>query len=117
MMDQIVEFNSGSRHPDIVFRMGRVLKGHVNAERATIFGKVYSGSFIGPAIQSVQFHEAICLAVRRAMDMWSIIWKASQSSEGCKIDYLKTDLECKMRNTRLQNFKLFSSSPTTFLQT
>jgi hypothetical protein len=66
-------FNTGNRQPSVVFVMGRILRKQIKADKQTIFGKLEGTHLLGPAMDAVQFHEAVCRAARRAVDAWSIV--------------------------------------------
>jgi hypothetical protein len=58
MSDQIRNFNSGTGHANVVFAIGRALKGHISNEKRTIFRNPNSfGARIGPANQALHFYE------------------------------------------------------------
>jgi hypothetical protein len=58
-----------------LFMIGRALKGHINTERKTIFGKpsLNYDSRIGPANRAVEFFSFQCAAARAAVDTWCLM--------------------------------------------
>jgi hypothetical protein len=61
MVDQVCNFNSGTGHANVVFAIGRALKGHINNEGEKIFGVDYSFDvFIGPQIKLLTFTNFTC---------------------------------------------------------
>jgi hypothetical protein len=74
MVYQIRNFNSGTGHANVVFVIGRALKGHVNNDWQTIFGNRFIfHTRIGPANHALQFYEFQLKSYRKAVDMWTII--------------------------------------------
>ncbi len=72
-VDHINEFNSGGQGANVVFAIGRALKGHVSANKREIFGHgVDSDSLIDTANQAILFYDFQLSACRRAVDAWSI---------------------------------------------
>lgn len=71
-LDQVRKFRSGKSRPPIIFAIGRVLKGNINADKKEIFG---SGDnfelFVGPAYQAIDFFIVQSFAARRAVDTWT----------------------------------------------
>jgi hypothetical protein len=72
MSDQIRKFNSGSGHANVVFAIGRALKGHIDNEKRTVFGEGYI-YLIGPANQALHFYEFQLQSYRKAVDSWAIV--------------------------------------------
>jgi hypothetical protein len=67
-------FNAGSGPPDVVFAIGRALKGNIDKEKKTIFGSIYDfASLVVPANQAVQFYMFQLQSYRKAVDTWTII--------------------------------------------
>jgi hypothetical protein len=74
MVDQIRDFNSGVGHATVVFVVGRALKGHVDNEKGTIFGRGYNfDTYIGPANQALHCYEFQLQSYRKAVDSWTIV--------------------------------------------
>jgi hypothetical protein len=74
MSDQIRNFVSRSGHAKVVFVIGRTLKGQIDHEKRTIFGKDYKfDSWIGPANQALHFYEFQLQSYRKAVDKWTIV--------------------------------------------
>jgi hypothetical protein len=58
MFDRALNFNSGAGHANVVFVIGRALKGNIENEKRTIFGNGDSfDACISPANQAFQFYE------------------------------------------------------------
>ena len=66
-------FNSDLSLAPVVFMIGRGLKGHVNAERKTIFAQHYQSSRIDPANRAVAFFSFQGTAARAAVDTWCLM--------------------------------------------
>jgi TPR repeat protein len=76
MSEQMRNFNSGTGHPNVVFAIGRALKGHINNEKRTIFGYGNDYSFdayISSANQALCLYEFQLQSYRKAVDNWTII--------------------------------------------
>ncbi len=74
MSGQIQNFSSGTGNANVVFVMGRTLKGQIDSEKRTIFGEGYRfDSRIGPANQALHFYEFQLQSYRKAVDSWTII--------------------------------------------
>jgi hypothetical protein len=75
MRNQIHNFNNGTGHATVVFVIGRALKGHIDKNKRTIFGKVeYDfNSRIDHANRALHFYEFQLQSYRKAVDMWTII--------------------------------------------
>jgi hypothetical protein len=74
MSNQVLNFNFGTGHSNVMFAIGRALKGHINNEKRTIFGEVYSfDTYIGPANQALRFYEFQLQSCRKAVVSWTII--------------------------------------------
>ncbi len=74
MSDQIHNFSSGIGRAKVVFAIGRTLKGQIDNEKRTIFGKGYRfDAYIGPANQALHFYEFQLQSYRTAVDCWTII--------------------------------------------
>jgi hypothetical protein len=72
MVKHVSKFNCGLGCAKVLFAIGRALKGSVNMEKGEIFG-YNAGSRIGPAKQAIAFFESQVLAVRRAVDTWTLV--------------------------------------------
>jgi hypothetical protein len=74
MSEQIHNFNSRTGRANVVFAIGRALKGHINNEQRTVFGSGDSfDARIGPANQALHFYEFQLQSYRKAVDIWTII--------------------------------------------
>jgi hypothetical protein len=68
------EVHSGCRNANVVFALGKALKGHIDNEKRTIFGEGYIfDARIGTANQAVQFYEFQLQSHRKAVDSWTIV--------------------------------------------
>jgi hypothetical protein len=73
LIDQMRNFNAGNGQASVVFAMGRILRKQIEVDKQMIFGKLEGTYLLGPAMDAIQFHEAVCRAARRAVEAWSII--------------------------------------------
>jgi hypothetical protein len=74
MVDQIRKFWTGTGLANVVFAIGRALKGHINNEKRTVFGSSYMfDARIDPATQAFHFYEFQLLSYRKAVDTWTIV--------------------------------------------
>jgi hypothetical protein len=73
LIDQIRSYNAGTGQASVVFAMGRILRKQIKVDKQMIFGKLEGTYLLGPAMDAVQFHEAVCRVARQAVDAWSII--------------------------------------------
>jgi hypothetical protein len=74
MRGQIQNFVSGAGCGNVVFAIGRALKGQVDNEKRTVFGNGYNfDTCIGPANEAVRFYEFQLRSCRKAVDSWTII--------------------------------------------
>jgi hypothetical protein len=74
MFDQIGDFRSGTGYANVVFAIGRALKGHINNEKRTIFGEASRfDAYIRPANQALHFYEFQLQSYRKAVDSWTIV--------------------------------------------
>jgi hypothetical protein len=73
LIDQMRNFNAGNGQASVVFAMGRILRKQIKVDKQMIFGKLEGTYLLGPTMDAVQFHDAICQAARLAVDAWSII--------------------------------------------
>ncbi len=74
MSGQIHNFSSETRNANVVFAIGRALKGYVDNESRTIFGR--SNNFctrIGPANQALHFYKFQLQSYRASVDSWTIV--------------------------------------------
>jgi hypothetical protein len=73
-MDQIHNLNIGTGSANVVFAIGRALKGHVDNEKRTIFGKCFSSDiYFGSANRALCFYEFQLQSCRKAVDSWTIV--------------------------------------------
>jgi hypothetical protein len=55
---ELPELGSGTGNANVVFVIGRALKGHINNEQRAIFGNPNSfDAYFGPASQALNFYE------------------------------------------------------------
>jgi hypothetical protein len=74
MSGQIFNFNSGTGHANIVFAIGRALKGHIDNEKRAIFGTTFNfDSYSGRANQALHFYEFQLQSYRKAVNSWAIV--------------------------------------------
>ena len=67
-------FDSDPSLAPAVFMIGRMLRGHINAEKGEIFGQSFKfASRIGPANRAVAFFSFQCAAARASVDMWCLM--------------------------------------------
>jgi hypothetical protein len=69
MYKQICSFNSGTGHAKVVFAIGRALKGHVDNEKRTSFGRGYPNfdTYIGPQIKLFIFSNFKCSRIEKQL--------------------------------------------------
>jgi hypothetical protein len=74
MSEQIDKFNSGSGQANVIYAIGRALKGHIFNEKGTMFGNDYMyGHHIGAANQVLHFYEFQLQSYRNAVDTWTLV--------------------------------------------
>jgi hypothetical protein len=75
MEDRMRDFHSGTGgHPNVVFAIGRALKGQINGETRTIFGNARGfETYITSANQAVDFYEVQLESCRKAVDVWIVV--------------------------------------------
>jgi hypothetical protein len=74
MSEQMLKFNAGNGFANVVFVIGRILKGHFDKEKRTIFVRIASfDTYIDPASQALHFYDFQLRSYRRAVDTWTII--------------------------------------------
>jgi TPR repeat protein len=74
MSDKICNFSFGSGSAEVVFVIGRALRGHIDNEKRKIFGTDYrSDAHIGPANQALRFYIFQLQCYRKAVDSWTIV--------------------------------------------
>jgi TPR repeat protein len=74
MSDPINDFSSGTEHTNVIFAIGRALKGHIDNEKRTIFGSDYNvDSLLDPANQALQFYNFQLRSYRKAVDTWTLV--------------------------------------------
>jgi hypothetical protein len=75
MSDQVRNFGSGIGHADVVFAIGRAVKGHIDSDERTIFGEgdYDFDSRIDRANQALRFYQFQLQSYRKAVDSWTII--------------------------------------------
>ncbi len=63
---------AGKYRPSIVFAIGRVLKGNVNAEKREVFGESHNFNYwVYPSYRAIDFFIAQSFAARQAVDTWT----------------------------------------------
>jgi hypothetical protein len=75
MKDEMWKFERSGKNRDVVFSLGRALKGNVDVNGKTIFGKEVTmvDLNLDPAINAIRFYEEQLAACRRAVDDWSML--------------------------------------------
>ncbi len=74
MEESVREFNSGNGYANVVFAIGRALKGHIDNELQTIFVKYCNFKVnIGPANQALSFYNFQLQSYRKAIDTWTLV--------------------------------------------
>jgi hypothetical protein len=72
MKQQIRHFNR--KRTNVVFVIGRALKGKIDKEKRTIFGKGFKfDSYIDSANQALHFYNFQLQSYRKAVDSWTIV--------------------------------------------
>jgi hypothetical protein len=72
--EQVRRFETDPSLGDVVFMIGRFLRGHVDVEEKRIFGKKLKfDARVGPANRAINFFTAQCAAARKAVDAWCLI--------------------------------------------
>lgn len=84
--EQMRLFNFDEARPDVVFALGKSLRGHVDAMQQQLFhlraseddvwDEIDPGRHercVGFATQAVQFYEDTLLAARKAVDAWTLV--------------------------------------------
>jgi len=67
-------FESDPSLASVVFMIGRVLRGHIDAEQRAIFDVSYDyDNWISPANRAIDFFTAQCAAARKAVDSWCLM--------------------------------------------
>jgi hypothetical protein len=74
---QISDFMSGTGHANVVFAIGRALKGHVDNEERTFFGRKYSPNSFAANVEranhALSFYEFQLQSYRKAVDYWTLV--------------------------------------------
>jgi hypothetical protein len=66
-------FNRGTGHANVVFAIGRALKGQINNEEQKFFGSGYKcDTRIGHTNQALHFYEFQWQSYRKAVDSWTV---------------------------------------------
>jgi hypothetical protein len=74
IVGQMFNFNSATGQAKVVFVIGRALKGHIDNEKRTIYGKSYNFDVrIDPANQAFRFYEFQLQSHLKAVDSWTIV--------------------------------------------
>jgi hypothetical protein len=72
--EEMRNFIGGTGKANVVFMIGRALKGHVDLEKRLIFGKTYKfDSQMRLAKQAFQFYKHQLQSYRRAVDWWTLV--------------------------------------------
>jgi TPR repeat protein len=73
-LNEIMDFNAGTRKANVVFVIGRALRGHVDLEKRFVFGKTYKcDSQMRLATQAIQFYKHQLQSYRIAVDCWTLV--------------------------------------------
>ncbi len=74
---EINKFNSGFRRVNIIFAIGRVIKGHIDNKNQSLFGKTFIvfSDTMNAANQALQIYDFQLQSYRKAVDTWTIIGK------------------------------------------
>jgi hypothetical protein len=75
MRHQIHNFGFGTGHANLVFVIGRAMKGHIDNEERTIFGRSVSNfnACIDLSNEALNFYEFQLQSYRKAVDSWTIV--------------------------------------------
>jgi hypothetical protein len=74
MCNQIQNFKNGTGHAEVVFTIGRALKGQVDKEKGTIFGIDYFfETYTVAANRALHFYEFQLQSYRKAVDSWTVV--------------------------------------------
>jgi TPR repeat protein len=74
MEEQICNFRFGIGHANVVFEIGRALKGHIDNEKREIFRSANKfDSRIVPATDALQFYNFQLESYRKAVDTWTFV--------------------------------------------
>jgi hypothetical protein len=74
MSDQIRNFNSGIGHANVVFVIGRALKGQIDSKKRAILGIFTQfNAYVGPEYQALHFFKFQLQSYRKAVDSWTIV--------------------------------------------
>ncbi len=75
MAEEVGHFNSGTGHANVVFAIGRTLKGHIDNKKRHLFGSphYHFDTLIGPANQAVGFYKFQLQSCRKAVDTWTVV--------------------------------------------
>ncbi len=74
MVEPIRKFNSGTGHANVVFAIGRALKGHIDNEKGKIFESAFLfESRINLANQAVHIYNFQLQSYRKAVDTWTLV--------------------------------------------
>jgi hypothetical protein len=72
--EQMINFKGGTGRANVVFMVGKALKGQIYLDKRLIFGATYEyDSFIGPATQAFHFYNFQLQSYRRAVDCWTLV--------------------------------------------
>jgi hypothetical protein len=69
MEEQVHKFKCGTANANVIFAIGRALKGHTNAETGSTFGEY---DFFDEATQALQFYKFQLISYRKAVDNWTL---------------------------------------------
>jgi hypothetical protein len=73
MKEMIMDFNAGTRKANVVFVIGRALKGHVDLEKGLMFRANYECEAQRPAKQAFRFYNCQLQSYRRAVNCWTLV--------------------------------------------
>ncbi len=73
MVKQVLQFDAGAGHEDVIFAIGRAVRGNINMREKSILGSNCLFDWrVSYAQRSVAFYEACIVAVRQAVDIWTV---------------------------------------------
>jgi hypothetical protein len=73
MRERVRRFDAGVGFANVVFAIGRALKGHIDRENGLIFGDPENFRCINEAERAFLFYEFQLQSYRRAVDSWTIV--------------------------------------------
>jgi hypothetical protein len=83
--EEMRNFIGGTGKANVVFVIGRALKGHVDLEKRLLFGRTYEyDSHICSAKQALHFFSFQLQSYRRAVDWWTLVGIQMELSRTCE---------------------------------